>query len=112
MQTLYQVQLSQSEIQRIKDWLRSSDAHLFVETLRARSYAATLAAGELLKESVVLRNQQEIAAQEKAAQAGVLDALINEMERVASDDGLMVKLSTMPAPTPNPEEQNADADSV
>jgi len=110
MQTLYQVQLSQSEILRIKDWLRSSDARLFVETLRARSYSATLRAGELLKESVTRRNQQEPAAMEEAAQAGVLDELIDEMERVANDDSLMVKLSAMPEN--NPEESYAHPDSV
>jgi len=47
---------------------------------------------------------------EEAAQAGVLDELIDEMERVANDDSLMVKLSAMPEN--NPEESYAHPDSV
>jgi hypothetical protein len=104
MQTLSLVPLSPSEVQRIKEWLKSPEALLFTESLRARAYIYTLEAGELLKDSVAKRNNQDLPAKARASEAGLMDFMIEEMERVATNDGLMVKLSQTPALEPVTEE--------
>lgn len=87
--------MSLTEIQRLKSWLQSSDALLFCDTLRARSYTATLEAGELLKQSIVKKDKRGMEAEGHAALAGLLEAVIDEMNRVANDESLMVKLSAV-----------------
>lgn len=59
----------------------------------------------MLKESIMSKNQQEIAAKGKASEAGLLDFMLEEMDRIANDDGLMVKLSITPQTAPTPEPQ-------
>lgn len=96
-----------AEIQRLKTWLQSSEAKLFVETLQARSYVATYECGEQLKVSVLRNDQGAARAQGLAADAAILDTLIAEMENMVNDASLMVKLSLMPAQEPTqPTEEN------
>ena len=93
-------------MKRIRDWLKSSDAALFVETLKVRSYLSTLEAGEYLKSSLIRRDQSDIKAKGIAGEAAALDLFIDELERVAKDDTLLVKLAS--TPYIEPEEVPAD----
>lgn len=61
-------------------------------------------AGELLKASMLKKDKRGIEAEGHASEAALLDTFIDEMERVANNDSLMVKLSAIIAVKPETEE--------
>ena len=76
---------------------------MFRECLRARSYVILQEAAELLKESVGTHNSKSLLAQAKAADAAILDRIVDALREPETDEEwgyLKAEEITEPLPTP------------